>query len=54
MEIRISNTAQELGVDAAGYAAEVMNKSIAENGVARILLSTGASQFDFFKAFVNI
>ena len=34
-------------------AAEAINKAIAEKGSARILLSTGASQFPFFDEFVK-
>lgn len=54
MDIRILDTAKELGFAAARYASEVMNKRIAEKGSVRIVLSTGASQFDFFEAFITM
>lgn len=54
MNIHISASAEQQGVDAATHAAGIMNAAIARNGRARIVLSTGASQFDFFKAFVTM
>jgi glucosamine-6-phosphate deaminase len=54
MDIQILATAEELGMAAAQYAAHVINQSIAKRGIARIVLSTGASQFGFFKAFVTM
>ncbi len=46
MEIRICKDRYELGKSAAVHVAEVIKKCIAEKGEARIVLSTGASQFD--------
>ena len=46
MEIRICNNSAALGKSAARYVAEKLNRLIAEKGHARIVLSTGASQFD--------
>lgn len=46
MEIRICKDRYELGKSAAEFTANEINKAIKENGVARIALSTGASQFD--------
>ncbi len=46
MNIVISKTADELGLRAAKKSAQVINEAIAKNGVARIILSTGASQFE--------
>ncbi|WP_026895328.1 glucosamine-6-phosphate deaminase [Clostridiisalibacter paucivorans] len=45
MKIVLSKTAEELGKKAADSAAEALNKVIEEKGSARLLLSTGASQF---------
>lgn len=45
MKIVLSKTAEELGKKAADSAAEALNKAIEEKGSARLLLSTGASQF---------
>ena len=53
MKLIISKTKEELGKKSAIHAAEVINKAIKEQGYARILLSTGASQFPFFEEFVK-
>ena len=53
MEIRICKNSEELGKSSAKYIAQVLRDSIRENGRARIVLSTGASQFDMFKALVK-
>jgi len=50
MEIRICKDSKELGKSAAAYVAENLKKAIKENGSARIVLSTGASQFDTIEA----
>ncbi|MDF2725272.1 MAG: Glucosamine-6-phosphate deaminase [Paenibacillus sp.] len=53
MAIHISDTPEQLGEAAAKQASEVIRAAIAANGKARIVLSTGASQFQFFQAFVK-
>lgn len=53
MEIRICKNSEELGKSAAKYIAGVLKGCIAEKGSARIVLSTGASQFDTLKALVK-
>ena len=53
MKVRVFNTSKESGAAAAKQAAEKLNAVIAEKGSARLLLSTGASQFKFFEAFVK-
>ena len=50
MKIEISENPVELGKTAAKYCAEIINEAIARKGKARIVLSTGASQFDTIKA----
>ena len=50
MKIRVYNTLAELGATAARQAAGIISAAIAQNGAARIALSTGASQFPFFDA----
>lgn len=50
MEIRICNDRYELGKSAARYVAQVLREVIEEKGSARIVLSTGASQFDTLEA----
>ena len=53
MEIRICKNSEELGKSAAKHVAQVLKDCIAEKGSARIVLSTGASQFDTIKALVE-
>ena len=53
MKLVISETKEQLGAASAIHAAEVINAAIAKKGSARILLSTGASQFPFFVEFVK-
>lgn len=53
MEIKVLNSPEELGKEAAAYTAGILNQVISEKGKARIVLSTGASQFDTIKALVE-
>lgn len=53
MELRICENAKTLGESAAQYVAQVINRSIRQKGAARIVLSTGASQFDTLEALVK-
>lgn len=53
MEIRICKDSEALGKSAAAHVAKILRECIAEKGSARILLSTGASQFDTIKALVE-
>ncbi|WP_274653484.1 glucosamine-6-phosphate deaminase [Paenibacillus humicola] len=53
MKVHVLETPELLGQIAALHAARFLNERIRENGKARIILSTGASQFEFFKAFVK-
>ena len=53
MEIRICKNSEELGKSAAAHTATVLKECIAKKGSARIVLSTGASQFDTLKALVK-
>lgn len=50
MHMQISQTADELGIAAAAKTAQILNDCIGNQGSARIVLSTGASQFTFFEA----
>jgi len=54
MKIRVFGTLPALGAAAAAQAAGILNAAIAENGAARIVLSTGASQFPFFDALAGV
>ena len=53
MKLIIKETKEEMGLLASRHATALINKAIEEKGRARILLSTGASQFPFFDEFVK-
>lgn len=53
MEIYVSPDAKSLGEHAAKYIAPLLNEAIAEHGTARIILSTGASQFTTLEALIK-
>ena len=53
MKLKKFETKEMMGKAAAEHAASLINAAIAERGYARILLSTGASQFPFFEWFVK-
>jgi glucosamine-6-phosphate deaminase len=50
MEIKILDNKKLLGVEAAGRAAELMRGALEARGNARIIVATGASQFEFLEA----
>lgn len=50
MKIKVLANAEELGRAAGEYSASVLQQAIAEKGKARLLLSTGSSQFETLKA----
>ncbi|QHT59409.1 glucosamine-6-phosphate deaminase [Paenibacillus lycopersici] len=52
MDIHVLDNARQLGERAAVHAASVLQEAIGRQGKARLLLSTGSSQFEFFRAFV--
>ena len=53
MKLIISKTKEEIGKLSAKHAAKCIKETIEKQGYARILLSTGASQFPFFDEFVK-
>lgn len=53
MKLFIEKTAKELGEKAAEMAAKEIKKAIGEKGSARIILSTGASQFETLESLVK-
>lgn len=53
MKLVISKSTKDLGLESAVHAAKLINEAIAKKGYARILLSTGASQFPFFEEFIK-
>lgn len=53
MHVKVFETSDSLGLNAATQAAEVLNKAVAEKGKARLLLSTGASQLHVLQHLVK-
>ena len=53
IDISISKDANELGLCAAKKAAGLISQAISERGEARIILSTGMSQFETLKELVK-
>ena len=53
MKLIVNKTKEELGKESALLATKIVKDAIAKKGSARILLSTGASQFPFFTEFVK-
>ena len=53
MKLIIGKTKEDVGALSAKHAARLVNAAIEKRGYARILLSTGASQFPFFAEFVK-
>ena len=53
MKLIVNKTKEELGKESALLATKILKDAIAKKGSARILLSTGASQFPFFDEFVK-
>lgn len=54
MNIHVYRTPQEMGAEAAHLIAEKLNAAIARKGEARLLLSTGASQFEMMDALTRM
>lgn len=54
MIINIAKTPEENGKNAADKIAQLLNDAIKEKGEARLLLSTGASQFEMFDNLVGL
>ncbi|MCL2434205.1 MAG: 6-phosphogluconolactonase [Clostridia bacterium] len=52
MKIQVLKTADELGRACAARASELLNAAIDARGEARMIVSTGASQFSMFKSLV--
>lgn len=53
ININISRTSIEMGSKAASLIASLLRDAVKENGSARIILSTGQSQFEMFDALVK-
>jgi glucosamine-6-phosphate deaminase len=50
MKVKVAKDSKQLGMEAAVLCAGILRKAIAEKGKARVVLSTGASQFDTINA----
>ena len=53
MNIRVLAEAKSLGEAAAGHAAESLRSTLQQKGSARIIVATGASQFEFLEALTS-
>ena len=53
MKIHVTKNARELGVCAGAHIASLLREAIKEKGAARLLLSTGASQFETLSQLVK-
>lgn len=53
MKLYLAQTKEQLGRSAAGMIARKLNRAIDEKGEARIVLSTGMSQFETFEALLQ-
>ncbi len=54
MRIQVFKNPEELGKEAAAFTAGVLNQALAAKGRARLILSTGASQFTTLQALVSL
>jgi glucosamine-6-phosphate deaminase len=54
MKVHVLENAQDLGKAAAAHAATIMNDLLARKGKVRLLLSTGASQFETLDALTKL
>lgn len=53
MKLSVQPTAEAVGKEAAKLTADLLNQAIEKNNYARIVLSTGASQFEYFESLVK-
>jgi len=54
MKLEINSNSKVNGANAAKCVAKLLNKAIAANGEARLLVSTGASQFEMFEKLIKL
>ena len=54
VKVCVLKNPEELGKAAAAFSAGILNQAIAAKGKARLVLSTGASQFDTIKALIKM
>ena len=53
MKVILSENPERLGANAAALTAQLLHEAISQKGAARLLMSTGASQFETIKALVR-
>ncbi len=53
MKLVVKKDAREIGILAAEKAAKILDRAVKDSGRARMLVSTGASQFEFFDALLK-
>ena len=54
MKVHVASNTKEMAQAAAEYAAEGIRQAIDKQGSARIIVATGASQFDFLKSLIAL
>ena len=54
LTIHVSPTPEKLGEYAAAAVAQLLNQAVSRQGCARLILSTGASQFETLDALVKM
>ncbi|RXZ76648.1 glucosamine-6-phosphate deaminase [Paenibacillaceae bacterium] len=54
MQINIFENPNQMGLESAIVSSQIINAAIKEKGSARIVLSTGASQFEFLEHFIKM
>ena len=54
MKLSISQTSQQMGALAARQVQQLICQTVKQQGEARILVSTGQSQFEFFESLVTL
>jgi len=54
MQVSISASKQELGVRAAKAGAELIRRAVDDNGMANVIIATGASQFEMLAELLKL
>ena len=54
IDVRVVAEKEAMGAAAAAFTAKHVNAAIAKKGYARVIVATGASQFDFIASFIKM
>src|SRR3954451_16143215 len=54
MRVVVNATKQELGAKAANAGAELIRRAVDENGLANVIIATGASQFEMLAELLKL